>query len=406
VSLDPAAVRADFPTFEALGGEPFHYLDNAATGQICRPAADALLAYETTSRANVKRGLYRLAERATIAFEEARAAIARYVGAADPDEIVFTSGTTYGINLVAHSFGQSLREGDEVVVSYLEHHSNIVPWQLLRDRTGVGLKVLPVTDEGRLDLDRLDEVVTPRCRLIAVTHCSNVTGAVTDVARIVEAARAVGARVLLDGAQRAAHGPLDVQGLGVDFYAISGHKMFGPTGSGALWVRGELLRDLPPFLGGGEMIRTVTFERTTYAAPPHRFEAGTPGIGAAIGLGGAAGWAAAFDWRAAVEHELRLTARLLDGLAEIDGVRVLGPAGTQGRLGVVSFATESAHPHDVAQLLDGRGVCVRAGHHCAQPLMERFDLAATARASLAPYNDDADVDIFLDGLDAALRRLR
>ena len=248
--------------------------------------------------------------------------------------------------------------------------------------------------------------MTPRCKLIAVTHCSNVTGAVTDVGRIVEAARAVGARVLLDGAQRAAHGPLDVPALGVDFYALSGHKMFGPTGSGALWVRGDVLRDLPPFLGGGEMIRTVTMERTTYAAPPHRFEAGTPGIGAAIGLGAAAAWLGTLDWRAAAEHEMRLTGRLLDGLGAIDGVRVVGPAGTQGRYGVVSFDAEGVHPHDTAQMLDGRGVCVRAGHHCAQPLMERFDLAATARASLAPYNDDGDVDAFLDGLDDALRRLR
>jgi cysteine desulfurase/selenocysteine lyase len=292
--FDPAAIRAEFPIF-AHRPSGFHYLDSAATGQICRPAAEALIAFETTSRANVKRSIYPLAEAATEAFDQARQRVAAYLGAPDADEVVITSGTTLGINLFAHAFGETLGPGDEIVLSELEHHSNIVPWQLLRERTGITLRALPVTEEGRLDLDRLEEVVTGRCRLISVTHASNVTGAITDIARLVEAARAVGARVIVDGAQRAPHGPLDVGALDVDAYAISGHKMFGPTGAGALWVRRELLEDLPPFLGGGEMIHRVTLAETSYARPPHRFEAGTPPIGAAIGLGAAARWLAELD---------------------------------------------------------------------------------------------------------------
>jgi cysteine desulfurase/selenocysteine lyase len=405
VSFDVGSVRAHFPVF-GHRPEGFHYLDNAATGQICEPAAKALLDFETRNRANVKRSIYPLAEAASEAFDQARAALARYLGAGDPAEVVITSGTTLGLNLLAHSFGQRLGEGDEILLSQLEHHSNIVPWQLLRERRGVALKMLPVTDEGRLDLDQLDRLVTGRCRLIAITHASNVTGAVTEVRRIVEAARAVGARVVLDGAQRAPHGPIDVQELGVDAYAVSGHKMFGPTGAGALWVRRDLLDELPPFLGGGEMIHEVSFEATSYAAPPHRFEAGTPPIGAAIGLGAAADWLAGLDWQAATRHELRLTARILDGLGQLPGIRVLGPSGLQGRIGVVSFDALGAHAHDLCHLLGTQGVCLRGGHHCAQPLMDRFDLTATTRASLAPYNDERDVDAMLAGLDQALTLLR
>jgi cysteine desulfurase/selenocysteine lyase len=405
MGFDPAAIRAQFPIF---GHRPngFFYLDSAATGQICGPAADALLAFETTSRANVKRSIYPLAEAATEAFDDARRALADYLGAGDPDEVIITSGTTLGINLMAHAFGARLGEGDEVVLSELEHHSNIVPWQLLRERRGVTLKLLPVTAEGRLDLDLLEEVVTPRCRLIALTHASNVTGAISEVGRVVEAARAVGAKVLLDGAQRAPHGPLDVQALGVDAYAVSGHKMFGPTGAGALWIRRALAEELPPFLGGGEMIHRVSFAKTTFAPPPHRFEAGTPPIGAAIGLGAAARWLAQLDWQAAAQHEMRLTERILDGLGQLRGIRVIGPSGLQGRIGVVSFEAAGAHSHDLSHLLGARGVCLRGGHHCAQPLMDAFGIVATTRASLAPYNDEADVDAMLTGLDEALALLR
>jgi cysteine desulfurase/selenocysteine lyase len=266
--------------------------------------------------------------------------------------------------------------------------------------------VLPVTEEGRLDLDRLDDVISERCRLIALTHASNVTGAITEIGRIVEAARAVGARVLLDGAQRAPHGPIDVEALGIDAYAVSGHKMFGPTGAGALWIRRALAEELPPFLGGGEMIHRVSFADTTFAPPPHRFEAGTPPIGAAIGLGAAAGWLAQVDWQAAAQHEMRLTERILDGLGQLPRIKVIGPTGLQGRIGVVSFEADGAHSHDICHLLGARGVCLRGGHHCAQPLMEAFGIVATTRASLAPYNDEADVDAMLAGLDEALALLR
>jgi cysteine desulfurase / selenocysteine lyase len=405
MSFDARAVRAEFPVFDHRP-QGFHYLDSAATGQICRAAADALLTFETQNRANVKRGIYPLAEAATEAFADARRAVADYLGVADADQVILTSGTTLGINLFAHAFGGRLVEGDAIVLSELEHHSNIVPWQLLRERTGATIRVLPVTDEGRLDLDRLEEIVTERCRVIAVTHASNVTGALTDLRRIVAVAQAVGARVLVDGAQRAPHGPLDVPGLGVDAYAISGHKMFGPTGGGALWVRGELLAELPPFLGGGEMINRVTFARTDYAGAPHRFEAGTPAIGAAIGMGAAARFLTSLDWQDATRHELGLTERLLDGLSQIPQIRVIGPVGLQGRIGVVSFEAEGAHSHDICHLLGARGVCLRGGHHCAQPLMDRFGVVATARASLAPYNDAADIDALLAGLDEVLAILR
>jgi cysteine desulfurase / selenocysteine lyase len=320
--------------------------------------------------------------------------------------VIITSGATLGLNLAAHSLGAELREGDEIVVSLLEHHSNLVPWQMLCERTGARLRAIGITRDGRLDLERLEEVVTDRCRIVAVTHCSNVTGALTDLGRIVEAARAVGAHIVVDGAQRAPHGPLEVRALDIDAYVISGHKMFGPTGAGAIWLRGELAERLPPFLGGGEMIRTVTLERTTYARPPHRFEAGTPPIGPAIGMGAAAHFLAGIDWGAALDHELSLTARLIDGLQRRDGMRILGPTGLQGRLGVVSFAADGIHAHDLCQMLDGYGVCLRGGHHCAQPLMEAFDLAATARASIALYNTRGDIEALLDGLDHTLERLR
>jgi cysteine desulfurase/selenocysteine lyase len=398
-------LRAEFPIFAAQE-PPFHYLDNAATGQICRAAAEALWHFETRARANVKRGVYRLADEATVAFQNARRQVAAYIGAADPDEVIFTSGCTLAINTAAHALSHRLRPGDEILISELEHHSNIVPWQMVAERTGAKIRAIPVTPEGRLACERLDELVTKHTRIIAVSHASNVTGAVADVGALRDAADAVGALLLLDGAQKAAHGPLDVRALGCDLYAFSAHKMFGPTGAGALWVRKSLLDDLPPFLGGGEMIRRVGIERSTYAAPPHRFEAGTPPIGPVIGMGAAAAWLATLDWTALGRQEIELTGRILEGLERLPGVEVIGPKGTQARIGVVSFAVDGVHPHDVCQMLDGFGVALRGGHHCAQPLMEAFDLPATARASLAPYNDAADVDALIRGLGSVIRRLR
>jgi cysteine desulfurase/selenocysteine lyase len=402
MSFSAARARAEFTILVDTG---LHYLDNGATTQLPRAVLDAVERHETTARANVLRGVHRLAEAATEAYAEARAAVAAYLAVANPDEVVFTSGTTSAINLVAHSYGERLRPGDEVVISALEHHSNIVPWQMLRARRGIVLKVLPATLDGRIDLGALDAVVGAKTRLIALTHVSNVTGAITDLAPVLAAARAVGAHVLLDGAQRVSHGPVDLGALGVDFYAISGHKMFAPNGIGALWGRMELLESMPPFLGGGEMIRSVSFEATTYADPPHRFEAGTPPIAQAVGFGAAARWLAQQDWPAIAAHELRLAGRVLDGIGRLPKIRLFGPSGLQARAPVISFLVDGAHPHDVCQVLDDDGVALRGGHHCAQPLMDAFDLPGTTRASLALYNDDGDVDALLTGLDKAIRRL-
>ncbi len=404
MTFDVAAVRAEFPIFERAG--PLHYLDSGATSQTPRAVLEAVEEHETASRANVLRGVHRLAERATEAYAQARRRVARAIGAEDPGEIVFTGGTTASINLVAHAFGAGLRPGDEILISGLEHHSNIVPWQLLRDRAGVALKALPVTEEGRIDMARLDSLAGPRTRLIALAHMSNVTGAVCDAAAAAAAARRCGARVLLDGAQAVPHGGVSVARLGVDFYAFSGHKAFGPNGIGALWGRRELLEAMPPFMGGGEMIREVTLERSAWAPPPHRFEAGTPPIAQAVGMGAALEWAGRLDRAAADAHLRALAGRLLAGLAARDGVRVVGPPDLRARGPVISFDVEGVHPHDVCAMLDRRGVAARGGHHCAQPLMDRFGLAGTTRASLAVYNDDADVDALLDGLDEAIRELR
>jgi cysteine desulfurase/selenocysteine lyase len=355
-------------------------------------------------RANVHRGVHALAEEATQAYEAARGAVAGWLNVA-LDEVIFTSGATAAINLVAQSWTRSLSPGDEILLTELEHHSNIVPWQLAAERQGLVLRALPATAEGRIDLATLPAMVGARTKLIAATHVSNVTGAVTDVAALAAAARSCGAKLLLDGSQRAPHGPLDIPALGADFYVFTGHKLYGPNGIGALWARREILAAMPPFLGGGEMIRRVTIERSTYADPPRRFEAGTPPIAQAIGLGAAIGFLSALDWNAVAAHEMSLTQRLLDGLAADRRIRIFGPAGLQSRIGVVSFDMEGAHPHDVCQILDARGVACRGGHHCAQPLMDRFDLAGTTRASIGIYNDASDIDALLDGLDEVARRL-
>jgi len=408
--FDVDAIRHQFPILRReFDDTALHYLDNAASAQTPQVVVDAVANHETTSRANVLRGVHHLAEAATQAYEDARRTVARYINADRVDEVVFTSGTTAGINLVAHSFGARLEAGDEIVISGLEHHSNIVPWQLLRERRGIELKILPPTADGCIDLARLDEMVGARCRLIAVTHASNVTGALTDVSRIVDAAQRVGAKVLLDGAQRIPHGTIDIQAMGVDFYAFSGHKAFGPNGIGALWARWSILEGMPPFLGGGEMIKRVTFERTTFADPPHRFEAGTPPIAQAVGMAAALDWINDLDGEGVQTHLSALTERLLGGLHTLDQgrglIKLIGPEGLQARLPVVSFVVDGAHPHDICQILDRHGCALRGGHHCAQPLMDHFDIAGTTRASLAPYNNDEDIDAMLNGLEDAMKRL-
>ncbi len=405
MALDVAAMRRNFPVF-AHQPPPFHYLDNAATGQICAAAAEALRTFETAGRANVKRGVYRLADRATQAFAEARERMAAYLGATRPEEVILTSGTTFGLNLAAHVLEARVGPDDAILVSRLEHHSNIVPWQMLAERRGARIRALGVTEEGRLDLRDLEAAIDRRTRIVAVTHCSNVTGAVTDLAPLVARARAVGALVVVDGAQRVPHGPLEVASLGCDIYALSAHKMFGATGAGALWIRHDLLETLPPFLGGGEMISRVTIEESRYAPPPHRFEAGTPPIGPVLAMGAAADWLAGLDWQAILAHEKRLTARLIAGLEALPGLRLIGPRDLDDRYGVVAFEVAGVHAHDVCQLLDGFGVCTRGGHHCAQPLMDAFGTVATVRASLAPYNDADDIDALLEGLEQVIRILR
>ncbi|HSI00873.1 MAG TPA: SufS family cysteine desulfurase [Reyranella sp.] len=406
MSFDVAAVRRQFPILsEIIDGRPVHYLDNGASAQTPLAVLDAVRAYETTGRANVLRGVHRLAERATELYENARTDVARFLGV-QPMEIVFTGGCTAAINLVAYAYGQLLKRGDRILLSELEHHSNIVPWQLLRQRSGVELDMLPVTLDGQIDLAALPKLLTAETRLISLAHVSNVTGALLDVRQVVEAAKAVGAKVMLDGAQRAPHGPIDLKALGIDFYVFAGHKAYGPNGIGVLWGKPELLEAMPPFHGGGSMIGRVTLAETTWAPPPRRFEAGTPPIGPAIGLGTACNWMAALDWTATHAHEMGLVQRVLDGLQKIDGTQILGPASLQSRYPVVSFMLDGVHPHDVAQTLDSFGVAVRAGHHCAQPLMDRFDLDGTTRVSIAPYNDTSDIDALLTGVKHAAKTLR
>jgi len=395
-SFDAAAVKRLFP---GLADRQLHYLDSAATAQMPEAVLDALRRFEVEARANVHEGMHRRARAATDAYDEARARVARFLNAWSDQEVVFTYGTTSSINLLADCLRTLLRPDDEILLSILEHHSNLVPWQKLARQTGIILRFLPMTPAGRLDLDRLNAELTPRCRLVALTHCSNVTGAMTDVARVTAAARAVGAKIMLDGAQRAPHGPIDLRQLDIDFYAFSGHKMYGPTGIGVLWGRGELLEAMPPFMTGGQMIVEVTAVDATFRPPPRRFEAGTPPIAAAVGLGAALEWMQSLDWRAAQDHERRLTRRLLDGLSSISRVRVLGPLDTEDRRGVVTFSVEGVPAESVCRHLDARGVALRGGHHCAQPLVRAFGVEGAARASLAPYIVDADITALVDGLD-------
>ena len=397
-----ANLRAQFPLLAAA--PELHYLDSAATAQIHRAALEAVVSHETIRRANVMRGTYRLAEAADLAYEQARQSAARFLNAGSAGEIVFTPGATASLNLVAHAFGSTLKAGDRVLVSVAEHHSNFVPWQMLRDRCGIELAPIPVGADGRLDLTRLSELMGDRYRLVAVTQCSNVTGAWTDVATIVAAARKLGARVLLDGAQAVQHGPQDVRAMDIDFYAFSGHKCFGPGGVGVLWGRAEALARMPPFLGGGGMIAEVTPAASTWAAPPQRFEAGTPPIAQAIGLAAALEWMMTLDWAAIREREDALCQQLIEGLARIPGLRLLGPQnGT--RAPIVSFDIPGLHPHDICQVLDAQNLALRGGHHCAQPLLAALGAEVCTRASIALYNDEADIGALLAGLDRARREL-
>jgi cysteine desulfurase/selenocysteine lyase len=380
-------------------GRALAYLDNAATTQKPRPVIEALRRYYEEDNANIHRGVHYLSERATRLHEEARVKVARFLGAADPHEVIFVRGTTEAVNLVAQTFGrQRVGPGDEVLVTGLEHHSNIVPWQLLCREKGAALRVLPIDDRGDLELDALDRLLGPRTRLLAVTQVSNALGTVTPLAQLVERAHARGVPVLVDGAQGAPHLGVDVQALGADFYAFSGHKLYGPTGVGVLWGRKALLDALPPWQGGGDMILSVSFEETTFAPVPHKLEAGTPDIGGAIALGAALDWVSGVGLPAIAAHERALLAELVEGLAALPDVRLVGTP--RERAGVVSFLLGDVHPHDAGTILDRAGVAIRAGHHCAQPLMRRLGVPATVRASLAAYTSRADVEALLAGLHA------
>ncbi len=414
--FDIEAVRAQFPAFQRrVNGEPLVYLDSASTTQKPRAVIDAIVhAYQAT--ANIHRGVHTLSQEATAAYEAVRGKVARFLHASDEREIVFVRGTTEAINLVAQTFGRvHVGPGDEVLVTELEHHSNLVPWQALCANRGAELRVLPIDDRGDVVLDRLDALLGPRTRLVAIAHVSNSLGTVLPVAEITRRSKAFGATVLVDGAQAVAHAPVDVQALGCDFYAFSAHKMYGPTGCGALWGRREILEEMPPFQHGGDMVLTVTFEVTTYRESPHRFEAGTPDIVGVIGLGAAIDWLDAIGMDAIAHRERALHSRLVNALDSVRGVRLIGrgageteseaPPRAEGhpgrRASAVSFLLGDIHPHDVGTALDLEGIAVRTGHHCTQPVMDHFDVPATVRASIGVYTTEADIDRLASALDRA-----
>jgi cysteine desulfurase/selenocysteine lyase len=403
---DFAALRDDFPALHQLiHGKPLAYLDNAASSQAPNAVLEAEASQHRMNHANVHRGVHALSERATAAFEGARDKVRRYINAGSVEEIVFTRGTTEAINLVAAAFGQRFGAGDEILLTWMEHHSNIVPWQLLCERTGATLVVCPIDDRGELDLDRFHALLGPRTKLVALAHVSNALGTVNPVAELTAAAHHAGAVVLIDGAQAMPHMRVDVRALDCDFYAFSGHKMYGPTGIGVLYGKRALLAAMPPYQGGGDMILTVSFERSTYNALPYKFEAGTPNITAAVGLGAAVDYLEQLDFAALAAHEAELldyaTRRLLDALP---GTRIVGTAAHKA--GVLSFVVPGIHPHDLGTIVDREGVAIRTGHHCAMPVMERFGVAATARASFALYNNRSDVDRLIVGLQRAVEIFR
>jgi cysteine desulfurase/selenocysteine lyase len=401
-AFDAGRLRAEFPILaQQVNGKPLVYLDNAATTQKPVVVIEAIASYYREINSNVHRGAHALSDRATSAFEGARDAVCRFINAPSREQVIWTRGTTESINLVAATFARSrLRAGDEILVSGLAHHSNIVPWQLAAEAAGAKVVPIPVTDDARLDLEAFARLLGERTRLVALEHVSNAMGTVHPVERIIAMAHAAGVPVLLDGAQAVGHMPVDVQALDVDFYAFSGHKMFGPTGIGVLYGKREWLESMPPWQGGGEMIETVSFDDTRYAALPYRFEAGTPHIAGAVGLGAAIEWLAGIDRAAATAHEDALLAHALELAQELPGFRLVGSA--PHKVAVLSFLLEGAHPQDVGTLLDQQGVAVRTGHHCAQPVMARFGVPGTIRASFSLYNTHAEVE----GLFAALHKVR
>jgi cysteine desulfurase/selenocysteine lyase len=397
--LDVERLRQDFPILaQRIRGKPLVYLDNAATSQKPRSVIDAVSRFYSSENANIHRGVHYLSERATVAYDAVRACVARFLNAASAGEIVFTRGTTEGINLVAQSWARNrLRPEDEILITEMEHHSNIVPWQLVASQTGAVVRAVPITDAGELDLAAFDRLLTDRTRLLAVTHLSNALGTINPVRWMVARARERGIVTVVDGAQSAPHLPVDVQTLGCDFFACSGHKLFGPTGVGVLYGRADVLESMPPWHGGGDMIETVTLERSTYAPPPARFEAGTPMIAEVIGLGAALDYIEGVGRAAIGAWEEDLLGYATDRVRALDGVRLIGTA--REKAAVLSFVVDGVHPHDVGAVLDDEGIAIRAGHHCAQPVMRRFGVPATARASFSFYNTRDEVDALVRGLE-------
>ncbi len=396
--LDAVRIRADFPVLEQeVNGRPLAYLDNAATTQKPRSVIEAIARYYERDNANIHRGVHALSMRATEAYEQARVKVQKFIGAARPECIVFVRGTTEAINLVANSYVRPrLRAGDEILITEMEHHSNIVPWQILCEQKGAVLRVAPISDAGELRFDEFVRLLNPRTKLVAVCHTSNALGTVNPVRRIVEAARAHKVPVLFDGAQAVPHGPVNVADLGCDFFAFSAHKMYGPTGVGALYARKELLEEMPPYQGGGDMIKSVSFSGTVFNDVPHKFEAGTPDISGVIGFGAAVDYLRGVGLERIAAYEAELLEYATAALAALPQVRLIGTA--REKAAVLSFLLGDIHPHDVGTVLDQQGIAVRTGHHCAQPVMERFGIPATVRASLAFYNTREEVDALVDGL--------
>ena len=400
-AYDIEAVREDFPILsEEINGHPLAFLDSGASAQKPEAVLQRMEQVYRHDYANVHRGAYTLSQASTDHYENARQTVARYLNAASDDEIIFTRNVTSAINLVAHCYGRAfLSAGDEVIITHMEHHANIVPWQLLRDAIGIELKVIPIDDAGNLLMDRFEELLSPKTKIVSVTHVSNVLGTILPIEEIIRLAHAHDARVLIDGAQGIMHSRVDVQGLDVDFYAFTGHKLYGPSGIGVLYGKKDILNAMPPYEGGGDMIDRVTFEESTYRDTPARFEAGTPAIVEAAGLAAAVEYVESIGIERIAAHERVILDYATAQLSAIEGLRIYGNA--QNKVGIVSFTMEGVHPHDISTIIDSHGVAVRAGHHCAQPLMDRFDLAATARASLGMYNNKSDIDQLVEALEFA-----
>jgi cysteine desulfurase/selenocysteine lyase len=386
---------------QSINGHPLVYLDNGATSQKPQSVIDAIVNYYTTTNSNVHRGVHTMSQQATDSYEGARSKVREFINAGDDKEIIFTRNTTEGINLVAHSYGrQHVGPGDDIIVSNMEHHSNIVPWQMLCEEKGANLLVVPIDDTGELVMDEYEKMLSPRTKLVSITHVSNALGTILPAKQIVEMAHAHGAPVLLDGAQAVPHMPVDMKDLDCEFYVFSGHKLFGPTGIGILYGKAEYLEAMPPFLGGGEMIKSVTFEKTIYNDLPYKFEGGTPDIAGAIGLGAAIDYVNNLGFDQITAHEEELLRYGTEALSSIEGLRIIGTA--ENKAGILSFVMDKAHPHDIGTILDEQGIAVRTGHHCAQPVMARFQIPATARASMAFYNTKEDIDALVKGIDRVL----